>query len=376
MTADPSTLLQRLRYWQGQALRSRDLNDQARFNALVQAWHNRALHQAYGIHEGLHVALDAATRAVTVQPGMAYDARGQALVLSRQQQFALPPEPIPLAGLALVLSSRELASSEHDVAGACLPGVPPNRMTTQLAWHPANRFDARHGVVLAVVAPGPQLRPAFQPLRVRPLARPRISHGATLSGNTDWRVWQHGERPAPASASVGDVPDVGEVVTPGGILLTEARAISRAPSARATARVLGLEVAVNTAAAGFSGVPCYSAWLEGDLWSPDLLDLFARQREPTFRAVEDSGWRLTDGLLLLQLLQLRFGHVHQPSASGFTYRLWFPQIAKWPQAEVLFEYLLLLTRQGRLAVAWVGMQHDNGNGQVKQKGNPLSFQPQ
>ena len=94
--------------------------------------------------------------------------------------------------------------------------------------------------------------------------------------------------------------------------------------------------------------------------SPELLDLFARQREASFRAVENSSWRLADGLVLLQLLQLRLGHIHQPTTTQFTYRLWFPQLAKWPQAEVLFDYLLLLAQQRRLAVAWIGMQHSNG----------------
>jgi hypothetical protein len=102
MAVDPAMLLQRLRYWQGQALRSRDLNDQVAFDALLRAWHNRALHSpagesVYGVREGLAAALDAAEEAVEVQPGLAYDARGRALPLPAPLRLALPPA-LPAGG--------------------------------------------------------------------------------------------------------------------------------------------------------------------------------------------------------------------------------------------------------------------------------------
>src|SRR5262249_23851380 len=49
--------LERLRYWQGQMLRSRDFRDQAAQQAELRWWHNRALHNAYGVVAGLGVTL-------------------------------------------------------------------------------------------------------------------------------------------------------------------------------------------------------------------------------------------------------------------------------------------------------------------------------
>ena len=47
---------ERLRYWQGQMLRSRDLNDQLALDMEMRSWHNRAIHEAFGIVKGLDVA--------------------------------------------------------------------------------------------------------------------------------------------------------------------------------------------------------------------------------------------------------------------------------------------------------------------------------
>jgi hypothetical protein len=41
--------IERLRYWQGQKLRSRDFRDQMEMAAQLRWWHNRALHQAFGV---------------------------------------------------------------------------------------------------------------------------------------------------------------------------------------------------------------------------------------------------------------------------------------------------------------------------------------
>src|ERR1035438_517824 len=54
--------LERLRYWQGQMLRSRDFRDDGAIEAQRRWWHNRALHAAFGINYGLQVAGDASSR--------------------------------------------------------------------------------------------------------------------------------------------------------------------------------------------------------------------------------------------------------------------------------------------------------------------------
>src|SRR5262249_29872198 len=76
---------------------------------------------------------------------------------------------------------------------------------------------------------------AGRPL-ARPLARPHVGSGATIPGATDWKSW------VPFEAA----PD-----TRGGRPVT-----------------LGLQVDVNTSAAGFTETPCYFAWLNGPSWGP------------------------------------------------------------------------------------------------------------
>lgn len=320
-------LLQRLRYWQGQALRSRDLNDQMAFEDLVRIWHTRALHQAHGVRQGLEVALDVTVPAVIVSPGLAFDARGRELIVGQPRQLALPE--IPAGGLNLALSYRETgAACSKDLSAVCWPDNTPVDRVSRFSWLRPERFDPREAVALARLMPGPVLAPAFNAPRARPLAKPRTGHGSTIPGNTAWRLWER-EIKGPVFSDAGG-------------------------SQRA--QVLGLEVDVDTTATGFTASPCYQAWVEGDLWNPDLIDLIGQRFEEAQFSASTPLLRLGTGLALLQLLELRFGHVHQPTASGFTYRLWFPQISKWRRSQSLFEYLLLLAHQGELIVSWIGMQ--------------------
>src|ERR1043165_4464539 len=83
--------LQRLKYWQGQKLLSRDFRDQTSYQAQLRWWHNRALHNSYGVSYGLGVTLDA-TR-VTIEPGVAYDCYGRELILQTTKEIPLPPDP-------------------------------------------------------------------------------------------------------------------------------------------------------------------------------------------------------------------------------------------------------------------------------------------
>jgi hypothetical protein len=366
MTTNWFPLLQRLRYWQGQALRSRDLNDQMAFEDLLRAWHNRALHQAYGIREGLDVALDLTGPAVIVSPGLAYDARGRELISGQTRQLPLPE--IPTGGLILALSYRETGTPcSKDLSEVCWPGNAPVDRATRLVWIRPDRFDPRQAVALARLIPGPVLAPAFNAPQARPLAKPRIGHGSTIPGNTAWRLWERdtGPEPEPSASPAGtdEEPDDGdeEIVEIGAVEMVEIEAAAVAAAAvqvKPEVRVFGLEVDVDTRATGFTAVPCYQAWVEGDLWSPDLIDLIAGQFTTSQLTTNTSFWRLGSGLALLQLLEMRFGHIHQPTATGFTYRLWFPQIGKWQHTRSLFEYLLLLAQQSKLTVAWIGVQEN------------------
>jgi len=88
MSAPDRPELQRLRYWQGQMLRSRDFRDQAAIEAQLRWWHNRALHNAFGVVEGMEVTQDASS--VMVGRGLAYDCFGRELILVQEESIAVP----------------------------------------------------------------------------------------------------------------------------------------------------------------------------------------------------------------------------------------------------------------------------------------------
>ena len=57
MTHNRVDELQRLRYWQGQKLLSRDFRDQVSYESELRWWHNRALHNAYGQNSGERIKI-------------------------------------------------------------------------------------------------------------------------------------------------------------------------------------------------------------------------------------------------------------------------------------------------------------------------------
>src|ERR1035441_77211 len=85
--------LERLRYWQGQMLRSRDFRDDGAIEAQRRWWHNRALHAAFGVNYGLQVAGDASsgTLVLTVTCGLGYDCFGRELILKKDRPGARLP---------------------------------------------------------------------------------------------------------------------------------------------------------------------------------------------------------------------------------------------------------------------------------------------
>jgi hypothetical protein len=228
--------LQRLRHVDGELLRSRDLRDEIMRDLELHWWHQRAVHQAYGVAAGLDLS-GPDDGHVTVAPGLAYDGRGRDLLLLDQATVALPTAD---AAMALVLAYR---------AGP--PGV-------ALRWAAPGRVDPCDGVVLAVLEPGPP--PVLRGIarRTRPVARPRIGWGSTPPDATAWVAWEE---------------------------------LRRMRLAR------GVQVAIDTRAAGFTDVPCYFAWLQ---W-PSLASAPA------------------DGAVEFELLGLQY--VQNESIDGFTFRV-------------------------------------------------------
>ncbi|MEU7000205.1 hypothetical protein [Nonomuraea sp. NPDC046570] len=250
---------QRLRHGPGERLALGDFADQARLDDQVRWWHNRALHHAYGVAAGLAVTVAAGFAAV--EPGLAYDCHGRELPLREGRRVAVPEGE---ETFYLVLAW-----------GGC--------GEVKLSWVPRSAFSARHGVALATGDAGG----GFRPPRVRPLARPLIGHGATVTGQTSWQPWME--------------------------QLDEEW------------RELGVQVAIDTSAAGFTAVPCYFAQISGPLW--------------------------TSAAPLLPLTP--FGHVAEATKDGFSYRLLMPWAASQDRAQ---DGAGVLTRAAGLAVTWIGVQ--------------------
>lgn len=207
--------LERLSYWQGQMLRSRDFRDDAAFEAQRRWWHNRALHSAFGVSYGLQVALDSTSGEpiLTVGCGLAYDCFGRELILREDRPAPPPPPDATTTGAQTLLIQSA-------------PGG------AQLVWEPTSNLGTRNGVPLAratFAASGVTLDETFLEPHARAIARPRLATGDTVRGDTPWEPWNI------------------EVVGPEGLPQTQS---------------VGVQTRIDTSAAGFTGVPEYFAELQ------------------------------------------------------------------------------------------------------------------
>jgi hypothetical protein len=191
--------LQRMRHVPRQMLRSRDFRDQGVVDAELRWWHQRAVHDAFGVADGLTVTpFEEVPNLFTVAPGLAYDCYGRELRLRAPRTVAGPG-----------LSKDELTL----VARFAGDGT-----EADLVWLLSDRVRPETGVPLTH-HPKPA-DPAAVPY-ARPLASPRVHAGATQPGATAWEPW--------------DPPGL---------------------------EGLGVQVRIDTSPAGFSTVPCYFASLQ------------------------------------------------------------------------------------------------------------------
>ena len=325
-----SAELQRLRYWQGQQLKSKDLRDQMSYNALLQAWHDRALHNAYGVRTGLQVLLEKPE--VVIQPGIAYDLHGRGLVLYEDRRLDLPTQ-IPPNGFYLVVRRKS-------------SGGPANGISLlQFDWQEVHRFKPHDGVALAHLLPGPELDRYFNLPVARPQTEPLRLYSASLAPKTRWEHWELD----PDQNQEGGSP------------------------------ILGLKVDVDTSAAGFTRTPCYFVWLSGELWSPDLPVKYVKRRQPEGEEIEGEAkeaeiplqTRLRLGWSFIQILVMRFGHIAEPTPTGFTYHLRMPHAlvpsSSW---DIVIDDLFALALQNRFTLNWLGIQMD----QEKEENDGLTGQ--
>jgi hypothetical protein len=255
MTIVEQRELERVRYWQGQLLRSRDFRVQMNTDSQLRAWHNRALHSAYGIALGYEITPLPDTGPLTgirIEPGVAYDCFGRAIILVAEQVVLIPAAPSDGSGsMTLLLRYKEASRfpKPGETAGVCLTccaGAAPE--SPELVWKPSDRVTPTDGVPAARVS-FDRGQPLFDSVFVtpasRPIAKPYLANGETIPGGTVWTAWKEG--------------------SPGNEI------------------TLGIQTVVDTSEAGFTRTPCYFAWLQG--LETDLAGL--RQASIIFTSIAD-----------------------------------------------------------------------------------------
>lgn len=227
--------LERFSFRQGQMLRSRDFRDQQAMDDQLRAWHNRALHRAYGIAKGILDELkveQAIGDSVSVKSGMAYDGFGRELLLREEQSVRFEENKEQMFLVLRWAASGGCVEMEPTAHGCFNKHTSSKGGNAELVWVPVKDFSFRDGVPLARTTGGDhssELDRTFVPRHARPLARPRIATGATIPGATIWEVWD--------------------------------------PSAIQTI-ASGVQVRIDTSSAGFTRPPLYFASLHGTLFVP------------------------------------------------------------------------------------------------------------
>src|SRR5579859_2805045 len=209
--------LQRFYYSTGQKLRSSDLNALLSVADARRRWHTRALHNVFGLSDGLDVSamndLKLNLIGVNILPGLAYDCTGAPLLLQAGTKV-----PIPAGVPASVTECLLLARKPHTNSSSCSCS-PPTRCClgekiqtgewVEFVWKAAASVVPGDGVPVARISypvsqssaakklsarklaqtlkSGPTLDLNFQPPLVRPIQRSHMAADRTLPGATNWQ---------------------------------------------------------------------------------------------------------------------------------------------------------------------------------------------
>lgn len=333
MTQNRVNELQRLRYWQGQKLLSRDFRDQVSYESELRWWHNRALHNAYGVSYGFEVTLD--DTHVEIDCGVAYDCYGRELILQAPKRMALRAEPDEnFEPVTLVVSAA--AADQHISSREVLMGTvdcSANRVTPTFQWKQSRCCQFLDGVSLAEISyePSAPLESLPPTLRFPPSPDQKVYYSTkkkllvAIDGLTDAEEAELRELSDDAAfvAAIDKLvaadqrtpvlnahfvrhraraltrPRIGTGSTVAGDtawdLWTE---IIRDPDGQKVPADLGVQVTVDTSGAGFTEIPCYFAWLQGTLWDQVHLNFFP----------------------------VPITHIDRESIHRFRFRLWMPWI--------------------------------------------------
>jgi hypothetical protein len=195
MNATHPIELQRLIYRPGQTLLSRDFRAQAIFDAQRRWWHNRSVHNSYGIALALpKIELNTERQCIEIGRFLAYDCFGRELVNCCDVCVEFPKlnsrDPRPPERFVLVAQYRQGDTCPGVQNDSLPPHCKPECISPHLCWVHERWFTPMKGVPLAVVlATDPfKLDSTFTLFRSQRLGRPRIVSGETISNSTIWKA--------------------------------------------------------------------------------------------------------------------------------------------------------------------------------------------
>ncbi|WP_090941685.1 hypothetical protein [Nonomuraea jiangxiensis] len=307
---------ERLRFFDGQQLYAEDLDGLEAVNRELRWLHNRSLHQP-GIGAGLAVHGPAGASAVLVQAGYALDANGREIVLTETERLPVPPVAGEGCGgpaffdLTVSYPADEELEEAETRQGACAPrGIVRLRERPAFTWvrlkhdvsgtlrpvDPRHRVDIEAG--LMIILARSQVRECVLAADVslaqrrtsRVADRPRIRCDTSYA---EWTWW---------SVPVGDQPPV-----------------------------QGVEATIDTEAAGFAQVPCYSARVAG-------------KRPLTVPYEGDGTVTVFDGP----------AHVEEPSSTSFRCRV--PLLSPGHEVGGAALAAILTAVRAEWAVTWFGIE--------------------
>ena len=353
MTHNRVDELQRLRFWQGQKLLSRDFRDQVSYESELRWWHNRALHNAYGVSYGFQVTFD--DTHVEINCGVAYDCYGRELILQAPKRMAVPEPDKGFERMTLVAGIA--AADQHISRREVLMGTvdcSSNRMAPTFQWKQSRCCQFVDGVPLAEISYEPAAPLESLPPNVRFPPSPdqkvyfdeekglliaiggltdeeeaelkKLSDDAAFTAAIDKLLAADQRTPVLNAYFVAQRargltrPRIGSGATVAGDtawdLWTEIildRAGQKVPAD------LGVQVTVDTSGAGFTETPCYFAWLQGTLWDQVHLNFFpvpiVHIDRETYRRFRFRLWM--PSIIALIGARIRYANV-EPDLAGFS----------------------------------------------------------
>jgi hypothetical protein len=266
----PNRELDRVLYWEGQMLRSGDFLDIQRVEAERRWWHNRAMHNAFGVYLGLQISENQdVPNAIQITPGVAYDCAGRELLLECAATILYPLRELAAKEIRVLVMRHKRPATRRTTdaiaAVCCFCDGRSSSGNIAFVWVDEKRINVEDGVPLGVIRSVGTRRSFFQYVlrQRRALARPLVATGSTIPGNTAWQPWEYAP-PSPLQAVELHLQET-------------------------TSLEIGVQTTIDTSAAGFTVVPQYFAWLEGPIFNshtwqlvPALLPSIANEALDSF----------------------------------------------------------------------------------------------